>query len=174
MLALLVGPVAGAARAAEVRSATEYQLKAAFLYNFAKFVEWPPAAFPTAGTPLRFCVLGPEAFATELERTVAGETVGGRDLAVRRIRRPADLEGCHVLFVGAMVREPLEALAAVASGSVLTVGESEGFLAAGGIINFFIDGNRVRFEIAPAAAERAGLKISSKLLKLARIVREPS
>ena len=148
---------------------TEYQVKAAFLEKFGKFVEWPDTAFAGAGSPLVIGVFGENPFRDDLENLAAKDTINGHAIVVRQIKSPADLKGCHVVFISALVkaREP-EALAAVNGLGILTVGETDNFIQAGGMINFVIDNNRIRFEINDAAARRAGLKISSKLLALAR------
>lgn len=140
----------------------EYLVKAAYLFNFAKFVEWPGGA---ATGPVTFCVAGRDVFGSVLAETIRGEAIGGRALATRVILEPEP--GCHVLFVprGAAAGAYLRA----AGGTpTLTVGEQADFLAQGGIVNFLIDGTNVRFEIDAEAAARAGLRISSRLLRLAR------
>jgi uncharacterized protein DUF4154 len=157
-----------AAGAAGGAPAPEYEIKAAFLYNFAKFVEWPPDAFADPASPLSLCVFGADPFGGSLETVVRGETLGGRRLAVRRVRQPDDARSCHVLFVGRAERGRIpDVLAATRDASVLTVGESEGFLDQGGVIQFILAAGKVRFEIDAAGAERARLKISSKLMRLA-------
>jgi hypothetical protein len=141
----------------------EYRVKAAYLFNFTKFVEWP-AASASEREPFTICVAETNPFGSVLAETVQGETVAGRPLVVRVARDPA---GCQVLFVPADV--PADAfLRNVRTAPVLTVGESSAFLRRGGIVNFFLDGGKVRFEIDQAAAERANLRISSRLLRLAR------
>jgi hypothetical protein len=141
----------------------EYQVKAAFLYNFVKFVEWPASAL--AG-PLTICVAGRNPLGTFLDDTVRGETAGGRPIATRVILEPE--RGCHVVFVpdGAASSAYLRASR---NSPTLTVGESPSFIDTGGIISFFVDAGKVRFEINPQAAERVQLRISSRLLQLARI-----
>lgn len=164
-LVLLAMPVP-AARAQDAYR--EYDVKAAFLYNFVKFVEWPAAAFRDDRSPIEICVYGTDPFGQSLDGVVKGESVGGRGLVIRRPASPAALEGCHVLFVAPSERErTAEVLAAVAGRPVLTVADSDGFLRAGGMINFVLDEGRVRFRINEAPAERAHLTISSKLLRLA-------
>ncbi len=140
----------------------EYRVKAAFLFNFAKFVEWPPE---TAGGPLAICVAGRNVFGESLSDIVRGETINGRPIEVRVILEPEP--GCHVIFVprGAAVTAYLRAARELPS---LTVGESPDFIGLGGIVNFTLEGTNVRFEIDSAAAERVGLRISSRLLRLAR------
>ena len=140
----------------------EYRVKAAFLFNFAKFVEWPREA--SVG-PLQICVAGRNVFGEALADTVRGENINGRPLAIRVILEPEP--GCHIIFVprGAATAAYLRA---ARSSPVLTVGEIPEFIAQGGIVNFTLDGSSVRFEIDPEAAERIGLRISSRLLRLAR------
>jgi hypothetical protein len=143
----------------------EYRVKAAYLFNFTKFIEWPNAAF-AAGRSFSFsiCVAGRNPFGPALTATIVGETAAGLPLAARVVNA-GGAAGCHVLFVPAGVAAA-PYLRAVGKSPVLTVGESPGFLAQGGIINFVLDGGRVRFEINQAAAERAQLRISSRLLQL--------
>jgi YfiR/HmsC-like len=147
----------------------EYQLKAAFLYNFVKFVEWPAEAFNGEKSPLSICIHGTDPFGDTLDTVVRGETVGERGLIVQRPESLSDLRDCHVLFVSRSEKARLpEILARVEGEPVLTVGDADGFLKAGGIINFVLEENKVRFAINPEAAERNRLKISSKLLRLAK------
>jgi YfiR/HmsC-like len=160
---------------AQMKSATEYQVKAAFLYNFAKFVDWPPSAFSDAKQPLDICVYGHDPFGTALEDALLGKTIGERRVSLGRPTQFQDLVGCHVVFVSASAHESPADLANRLKGRpVLLVGESEGFAASGGVIQFTIEDNRVHFVINPDAADRAGLKISSKLLALAKIVHDPN
>ena len=152
----------------------EYQIKAAFLLSFAKFVEWPAGKFHSDQDALQICVIGEDPFGKDLDETVAGKAVNGRPVAVHRMREASRARECHVAFVGlAQPQEFREALQTLNGAGVLTVGESDAFRGADGIINFVLEQNRVRFEINPAAANRAGLKISSKLLSLARLVHLP-
>ena len=140
----------------------EYRVKAAYLYNFVKFVEWPASA---AAGPLTICVTGRNPFGPALADTVRGESVDGRPLAVRAVTEP-DAQ-CQVLFVPRDTAAAA-ALQAARGMPVLTVGEAPGFLSQGGVINFVIEGGKVRFDINQDAAMRAELKISSRLLRLAR------
>lgn len=149
----------------------EYEVKAAFLYNFAKFVEWPAEALGGAGEPLVICVLGEDPFGDSLDAVVRGETMNGRPLTIHRTRDLGDLSDCHVLFLPRAERERLpEVLSVLRGKSVLITGEGDGFLTRGGMIRFVLEESRVRFEINRDAAERSGLKLSSKLLRLARAV----
>jgi hypothetical protein len=147
----------------------EYQLKAAFLYNFVKFVEWPPEAFAGERSPLTICVYGADPFGDTLDGVVRGETLGERSLLVQRPEALDDLRDCHVLFVSRSERQRMpEILSRVEGAPVLTVGDTDGFLRAGGMINFVLEENKVRFLINPEAAGRSSLRISSKLLRLAK------
>jgi hypothetical protein len=152
---------------------SEYQVKAAFLLNFARFVEWPATAFSTASEPFVIGIVGMDPFGGAMDQVVSGKTVNGRPIAVRRVSDPAALRACHVVFFATSDPRRLNEIAGPAtSPGILTVGEAEGFAERGGMINFVVENNHVRFEINPAAASRAGLKISSKLLQLAIIVRD--
>jgi len=165
--------LAGPAGAAAPRS-SEYTLKAAFLFNFTKFVDWPADAFADEKSPFNLCVLGGEdPFGGSLDELVANEAVNGRPIAVRRRVRGADLRTCQILFIGRAERERQpEVLASLRGLPVLTVGETDRFLSEGGLFNFFLEANRVRFEVNLAAVERTPLKISSKLLRLAKVTAE--
>jgi hypothetical protein len=140
----------------------EYQVKAAFLFNFLKFVEWPPAA---ADSPWVIGVLGRDPFQGAMEDTVRGKIVSGRRVEVRHYARPEDVKDCNILFIG---RADSERMTTPVQPGMLTVGESPGFLNSGGIINFYLDDNRVHFEIRPEIAHAAGLRLSSQLLRLGR------
>lgn len=150
--------------------AWEYEVKAAFLYNFAKFIEWPG---DKTGGPLVVGVLGKDPFGPVLEQTIKGKSINDRPLAVRRFARLEELQPCHMLFIASSEDRRLEPIfKALAEAQVATIGETEGFARRGGTINFFLDGNKVRFEVNVEAVARARLRMSSKLLSLARIVGE--
>jgi hypothetical protein len=143
----------------------EYQLKAAFVYNFAKFVQWPTETGGGSLDPFVLCVSGEEPFRI-MHQYLTGKRIRGQLIAVRSVRASADLAGCHLLFVSA-ASGPLQRALPSVSGPVLTVGESEDFMQSGGMINLVRLNNRLHFEISRNAGERAGLKFSSQLLKLA-------
>jgi YfiR/HmsC-like len=145
------------------------QVKAAFLLNFTKFVQWPALAFADEHAPLAICILGADPFGNTLDEMVKGEAVNGRELVVQRIGRQPAPKACQVLFVTAPEKEAHRVLAELGPG-VLTVGEGEKFLQDGGIIAFVIQDRRVRFDIAQSAAARAMLTISSRLMNVARTV----
>ena len=151
----------------------EYQVKAAFLYNFAKFVEWPPQAFQRPGEPIAVCVVGQDRFEGALEETVKGKEAEGRPLVVRNVTVAKGFAGCQILFVSASERKHFPGILSSAKQcGLLTVGEAEGFASAGGMINFKREGGRVRFEINVEAAQQRELRISSKLLMLAETVKK--
>jgi hypothetical protein len=145
----------------------EYQVKAAFLLNFTKFVEWPAEAFPAADSPIAICISGDAPIGPALEQTVEGESVSGRKIVVQKA--PPDLSKCQVLFIGRAAKEVARLLNGLGR-SVLTVGEADNFLAEGGMIGFVIDNRRVRFDISQKAVAASTLKLSSKLFNVARQV----
>jgi hypothetical protein len=148
----------------------EYKVKAAFLLNFTKFVDWPAAAFAEPDSPFLICILGEDPFGQTLDQLVAGEVVNGRKVAVQRIRNSPAPKSCKVLFIGRSVGDLPELLPSLGQG-LLTVGDREDFIGEGGMIAFVIENRRVRFDINQAAAENAGLKLSARLLNVARSVK---
>jgi len=149
----------------------EYQLKAACLLHFAHFAEWPADAFASADAPFRIGVLGEDPFGLTLDEIVRGETAANRKIEIVRSRRVEDIKSCQLVFISKSERLRLpEIFSSLDSAPVLTVGEVDGFARRGGIINFYVEANKVRFEINPAAARRKGLKLSSQLLALGKIV----
>jgi hypothetical protein len=168
-----VGAIAFLVPRACARDFNEYQVKAAFLYNFAKFVDWPAQSFKGPNAPIAICIVGQNPFGTMLEDTVNGKALEGRPFVVRTISDVQQAGGCHILFVSSSERKHVQPiLESIRTPGVLTVGETEGFAAKGGIINFKLDGGRVRFEINVDAAAKEGLQIRSNLLSLAQIVRK--
>ena len=158
---------------AQSDSPSEYQVKAAFLYNFAKFVEWPADAFPDTNSPIIFGIVGDDPFEGELAGMIAQKSLSGRKFVVRRFRRTEDLRQCHILFISVSERKFVpQILRSVHGSSILTVADTDGFVRQGGMIGLVLVENRVRLEVNPQLAERSHLKISSKLLALARIVGE--
>ena len=146
----------------------EYRLKAAFLYNFSKFVEWPARSFPGSDSPLVIGVFRGNPFGGELEKAVGGRRINGRPIVVKLVPSAAAAHQTHLLFVGAAHDSKLAELREALRGSaVLTVGESEAFSKQGGIITFKLQSDSLRFTINNAPAQQAGLKISAQLQKLA-------
>jgi hypothetical protein len=175
MISLLTTIVAAGmtfSTAMDAQEPEEYQVKAAFLYNFAKFVEWPADAFKTPKDPIRICVLGHNPFGKNLEDLIRGKSIEGRPFELRQVSEAEEASGCHILFVGAAdARRFRTAAGNIKTSGVLTVGEAQGFASSGGVVNFKIEDGRVRFEINVEAAEHQQLHISSKLLGLAEIVK---
>ena len=168
--ALLLSIVAGGI--CQAQAFNEYQVKAAFLYTFAKFVEWPPQAFPSPSNAMTICVLGEDPFGGFLDDAVRGKTIGNRPLVVYRLANLRAAGECHILFIAASERNRMPALlASVATPGVLTVGDTAEFTAQGGVIGLRLDGDRIRLQVNLTAAEKAKLRISSRLLSLATIVR---
>ncbi len=146
------------------------QAKANLLHNIAKFVEWP-GLVPGEDTPLVFTILGEDELAAALAGVLSTKSVNGRPVFVRFARRPQDARGSQILYLAASEAERLEAvLAVVDTSAVLTVSDAPGFAAHGGMVGFSTEGDRVRFEVNLAQAERTGLKLSAKLLSLAKLV----
>lgn len=173
-LLLATGPWEAPPVSADERSHSEDEVKAAYLYNFAKFVEWPKEKLPGKDTAIVVGLVCGDAFAEVFGDTVKGKTAKGRAIKLRRAKDVRDLADCHVVFIGASENVRMaEVRAAFKGRSVLTVGEQDGFAARGGMVNLTKEKNKVRFEINPDAAKRASLKMSSQLLKLAKIVRRP-
>ncbi len=147
------------------------QIKAAYLYKFGGFVEWPEGAFAGPAAPVVIGVVGAEALAAELEQVVAGRKVQERPVAVRRLRAGESMAGLHILFIGDAQNARLAEIAAASRGQpVLVVSESESATGRGSMINFVTAQNRVRFDVALAPAEAGRLKISARLLTVARRV----
>jgi hypothetical protein len=150
---------------------SEYQVKAAYLFNFLKFVEYPSEAFADPLAPIVVGVVGEDPFGSALPQVVTGKTVAGRDLVIRLYRPGEDLRGAHILFISASERKRLPViLSSLRGSSVLTVSDTVGFLDAGGMIQFLNENDRVRFAINMDSTSRAKLKMSSKLLSLARVL----
>jgi hypothetical protein len=151
---------------AQAQPTTEYEVKAAYLANFPKFVEWPVRVAKSES--FNICVLGQDPFGAALDAAVGGETIDRVPITARRISRPQDALDCHVLFISSSEDSRWkEILAALKTVSILTVSDMREFARRGGIVQFIRDGNRVRFEVNLAATGPPGLKLSSALLKLA-------
>lgn len=149
----------------------EYALKAAFLYNFAKFMEWPKEAFPDESTPIVLCIVGEDPFGMALD-SVKGRAVRGRKTVIKRGVKPGELKKCHICFVSGSEEENLgKILAELRDRHALTVSDVEGFAQRGGVISLITVEDGIHLEINVDAAERAGLTVSSRLLKLAKIIR---
>jgi YfiR/HmsC-like len=156
---------------AQDTASTEYQVKAAYLFNFAKFVEWPTGAFRSPNSPLVICVLGLNPFGSDLEGSIAGKTVGGHRLKISNLPHGLDASSCQIVFIASSEKGQMrEILQSLTGASVLTVGDTSGFTDDGGMINFVLEGERVRFEANVDAAEHAHLRLSARLLTVAKLV----
>jgi len=156
--------------------ANEFQVKAAYLYNFGKFVEWPSAAFAQPDSPIVIGILGTDPFGALIDQIVENKKVGARSFVVKRLKWSSDLKelrDCKILFVGASEKAHIDELIQIVKTlPILTVGETPGFAERGGVIRFVLEDNRVRFEVNVEAAHQAELTISSRLLTLARIIQQ--
>lgn len=152
--------------------AQEYQVKAVFLFNFAQFVEWSPDEFPEAETPLIIGVLGEDPFGSYLDETVQGEKIDSHSLIVQRYKKIEDVKNCQILFIGYKKKDQIrQVLAKVNEKDVLTVSDAANFAQLGGVIEFFTEEGRIRIRVNLDAAKNASLSISSKLLRVAEIVK---
>jgi hypothetical protein len=171
ILALLAALGGARSASTETNPTSEYQVKAAFLFHFSQFVDWPEETFKDASSPLTYCTIGEDPFHGALDASLSGKTIGARPFRVQHFKEQQDIRGCQILFIGAGEKRLLSAvLASLKGNSVLTVGESEHFVQDGGMIGFLLEENKIRFEINLEAAEYAKLKMSSRLLALAKTV----
>jgi hypothetical protein len=169
-LALVAALLHGHAHAQMRLEASEASVKAAFLYKFPAYIEWPPSTFPSPAAPFTFGVLGDDDVAAELERLTTGKQWSGHPMAVRRVQGDS-FKGLQVLFVGRGANDRLGSVVRAAQlPGLLLVTENEKGLAYGSAINFVVNDERVGFEVSPEAAERNGLRISSRMLSVARRV----
>jgi hypothetical protein len=157
-----------AARVSAGEEPSEYEVKAAFLFNFSKFVEWPEGTFASAADRITICVLGQDPFGTLLDDAVRDKRVNGREIAVQKTASVSRVAGCHIVFIASSEQGRLdEILARLADHPLLTVTDSESGAERGAIIELTVDDKRVRFEVNLNAVRRARLKLSSQLLKVA-------
>ena len=171
-LALILAASAAFASCAAAQGARpeEYQVKAVYLYNFGRFIDWPAAA--AKDDSFAICVLGGDPFGAALDATVAGEKIGDRNLVARRIATAHDAPGCRILFVSSSEASHVkDILGSLNNSSILTVSDIPGFTGDGGMIEFVTRENKVRFEVNLTRADKAGLIFSSQLLKVAADVR---
>jgi hypothetical protein len=149
----------------------EYEVKAAFLFHFAQFVDWPEESFHGPNSPFVYCTIGFDPFQGTLDSTLNGKTVGGRGFEVRHFKQAQEARGCHLLFIGEEQKRQIPGVLAQFRGApVLIVGESEGFVEEGGMIGFSVEDSKVRFEVSLEAAQKSALKINARLLALAKTV----
>lgn len=169
---LIHGVCFGLSMPTSAQTVEESRVKAAYLYNFAKFVDWPPGAFRNPDDPAVICVVGDERTSDVLESAVIGKKANGRPVEARRPHSSAEFKSCHVLFIGFSDRERIaQLLNGLQGSSVLTVGQSGQFIPLGGMINLALNHATIELEIDPEASNAVGVKISSRLLMVARLVK---
>ncbi len=157
----------------DTKRAKEYKLKAAFLYNFCLFTTWPKEAFEKEDSPIVVGVVGTDPYGSALDTAFKKKQVGKRSFRIERYAKAKDIKPCHLIFVpSGSVKLMPEVLKQLKDTHTLIVGESTGFALAGGAVGFYVEKKKIRFEVNTAETKRRGLTISSKLLKLARIVKE--
>lgn len=182
ILPIVLASGASSAHAQDVSSASEYLIKAGFIYNFANLVQWPAASFPQSDSVIVIAIVGEDHFGTTINHVLDGKKVNGRPFTIRHfksvselLKSRGDLKDCQILYISASeIRHANEVVQALKGMPILTIGEMPGFANGGGIINLVVEDNRVRFEVNVQAAKEADLNISSRLLALARIVQSPS
>jgi hypothetical protein len=178
LILLLIGLISALAFPApsargQSSGATGYEVKTAYLFNFAKFIDWPSSSFATPHSPFTICVLGQDPFGNILDDTLQGKVIGDRPIAVRRLKDKTEARHCQMVFVSSSGSPHLADIVETLRGAnALLVGETNGFAASGGTIEFTLEDNHVRFVINTDAADRSGLKFSSKLLALAKLVHD--
>ena len=174
VLGMTLNSTSAGAQAGDASNSSEYLIKAGFIYNFAKFVEWPGNSFSQADSPIVIGVLGTDPFGNVLDRIVEDKKIGSRGFVVRRFKWGKDLKDlkeCKILFVSVSEKAHIDEIVQSVKGlPILTVGETPSFAERGGIIRFTLEDNRVRFEVNVDAARQAELNISSRLLTLAKII----
>jgi hypothetical protein len=150
---------------------SEYQIKAKYLYNFARFVNWPEKSFPDSTTSIVIGIIDDDPFGIDLDKTVEGKQINNRGFKIKRFNNMNGIESCHILFIGSHnIKRRLQILKKLKDHNVLTVGDSPYFVHNGGIINFIFIDKKIRFEINIQAANASGLILSPRLLKLANII----
>ena len=152
---------------------TDYDVKAAYLFNFGRFIEWPTQVTTSRNEHFTVCVLGRDPFGPGLDSTLAGETIGGKSVVAKRISNPQESDDCRIIFLSPAEGGHLKKIVAeLDKKAVLTVSDMPEFAQLGGMIQFVLEGKKVRFEVNLAATQRAGLTLSSELLKVATTVRK--
>jgi hypothetical protein len=162
-------------QAADLGSADEYEIKAAMILNLTRFVEWPAARMGDGNAPFVIGILGHDPFGKDLDKQLAGRSVGGHPVVIQRLVNGVHAETCHILFVTRGERRKLDEIAPVlAKASVLTVGDGDKFASSGSVFGLVLRESRVQLEVNLSAAQRNGLVVSSRLLKLATVIKEGS
>ena len=156
---------------AQSQQLPEYEVKAAFIYKFTKFVDWPAQAFADSREPFSICVLGRDPFGNILDQIFSGKSVNGREPVIKRSDSIEELKGCHILFISSSGKKRVaEIIGVIQFPGILTIGDTDQFAQSGGVIGLHEQDKKIRIEINVEAAKRAGLTISSKLLILGKVV----
>jgi len=172
-LACLTLAVRAGAQSPDISDSSEYLIKAGFTYNFAKLVQWPAGAFSQSDSPIVIGILGVDPFGKTIDQVLDGKKVNNRVFVIRRLKWGAELKDCNILFVSSSeAAHEDEIIKQIKGMPILTIGESPSFARRGGIINFTLEDNKVRFEVNVEAAKQADLNISSRLLSLAKIIQQ--
>ena len=160
--------------AQDSEQSSEYLIKAGYIYNFAKLVEWPASAFAQPDSPIVIGILGTDPFGPIIDKVLEGKKVNGHSFVIKRLKPTADVKECHILFIGSSLGVHVADTIRLTRGTpVLTISEIPGFADRGGIINLTLEQNKVRFEVNVDAAKEADLNISSRLLVLAKVIQQP-
>jgi hypothetical protein len=155
---------------AQSTTQSEYKVKAIFLYNFTRFIDWPSNAFASNDEPFKIGIVGTDPFGVYLEEVVRGEKVSGRPIVVERYKNVREIKNCHMLYINVTNQKDIKnILAAVGEKKTLTMSENPEFVKWGGMIRIYSDDNKIRIQINDAAARKAGIKISAKLLNVAEV-----
>jgi hypothetical protein len=171
MLSLLVPGVLLGTRPADAQQMSETQVKAAYLFSFAKFVKWPPEILPAPSDPIRLCILNDLSFQTQLDLIARNKSIDGHPVLVILVQNVEQSRRCQELFISSAAKQnPLPIIESLRGTTVVTVGETDGFVEEGGIINFILQDDRVHFQVNQRAASQAGIRMSSQLLSLATLV----
>jgi hypothetical protein len=171
ILAILMALTGTSGAWGQTKPRGEYDVKAAFLFNLAKFIDWPATSFESPRSPFAICILGKDPFGRSIDDALQGRSIDDRPVSVTRVKDTAEGRHCQILFVGIVEsKSVLEIIDGLRGTNVLLVGDADGFASSGGTIQFTLEENHVRFLVNVDAADHAGLKVSSKLLSLAKIV----
>ena len=158
-------------QSANAQRAAEYQVKAVFLFNFTRFVDWPATSFENANSPFVIGILGNDPFGNYIDEAVNGESTGQHPIIIKRYKTIKDIDNCHILFISSSEIEQIKPmLVELKERKILTVSDATNFASLGGIIGFFMENNKIRMQINTDAAKAASLSISSKLLSVAKIL----
>jgi hypothetical protein len=155
---------------AQTKTPAEFQVKAAFLFNFTRFIEWPETAFSSSGAPFVIGIIGKDPYGAYLDEIVKGEKIADHPIIIKHFSKISEIQNCQILFISATESLRMKEILSTVSGrSILSVGDTDNFVKSGGIVRLFTEQNRIRLEINNESVKASGLSISSKLLSVARI-----